>query len=396
MHLTLLSFRSLTRRKVRTTLCLLGIALAVTVILSVGTTTMMYTAALREMNTFFQGEVVVVPRGSLFIQALPIGGLLPEQIVEEVEGVEDVKEAVPILVLVNLLLMEGGGEIGLSPLVPMNITYGIADGRWKPLVGSTPLKAEMWPIPNLSEDEVILGRYLAERNNLTVGSEIKIREYPLKIIGILETSSGFLTRLIIMPLEMAQKVYGYHMLINMIVVKPEEGTSEEELADSIESEVQGVRALTTEARGELTEPVFRDVELWNLGLRTTLYLISIVLVATVTTINISERRKELATLDAIGAPKGFILRMVTTEGALIGLLGGLVGILIGSIVSVLLVSRYAIVPVTTIFRDLLNIVQPRIALEILASTVAVSVAASALPTLLALRTNIIEALRSEH
>lgn len=395
MRLTLLSFRSFTQRKARTILCLLGIALGVTIILSVGNMIMDYTTALREMSTFFQGNVVVTPRNSLFIQTLPIGGLLSEEIVEDVKGVDGVEEAVPMLAVINLQLGGGGGGMELSPLVPLNISFGIADERWEVLVGSTPLRGR-WPEPDSGEDEVVIGSFLAGGNNLTVGSEIKIGTHTLRVVGVLETSSDFLTRLIIMSLDVTQRVYGYRRLINMIVVELEEGISEEELVSSIESQVKGVRVLTTEARGELTEPLFRDLELWDLGLRTALFLMCMVLVATVTTINISERRRELATLDAIGAQKGFILRMVTTEGVLLGLLGGLVGTILGSIVSVLLVSYYASVPIAMIFRNLLGIIKLRITIEVFVSTVIVSVAASALPALFFLRTNIIEALRSEH
>jgi putative ABC transport system permease protein len=393
MRLTILSFRSLTQRKVRTALCLLGIALGVMVSLSVGTTTMAYTTALREMNIFFQGKIVVTSKGTLFIQALPIGGFLPERIAEEVEKIGGVEEAVPMLAVIDLSLKEGEGG-GLSQFIPMNISFGIAEGRWEVLVGSTPLSAGRWPAP--SSDEVVIGNYLSERDNLAVGSEVKVGEYNLKVVGILDTPSPFLARLVIMPLETTQKIYGYPMLINMIVVKPKGSTTEEDLANSIALNTQGVSVLTSDARQEFSGPLFRDVELWNLGLRTAIYLISLVLVATVTTINISERRRELATLDAIGAAKSFILRMVTLEGAVLSFLGGLMGIFLGSIASILLVSHYASIPLSMIFRTFFDVVRPILTLEILASTVAVSIAASALPALMALRTNIIDALRSEN
>jgi putative ABC transport system permease protein len=345
------------------------------------------------MNIFFQGKIVVISKGTLFIQALPIGGFLPERIVEEVEKIGGVEEAVPMLAVIDLSLKgdEGGG---LSQFIPMNISFGIAEGRWEVLVGSTPLSAGRWPAS--SSNEVVIGNYLSGRNNLAVGSEIKVGEYNLKVVGILDTPSPFLARLIIMPLETTQKIYGYPMLINMVVVKPNGSITEEELANSIALNTQGVSVLTSDSRQEFSEPLFRDVELWNLGLRTAIYLISLVLVATVTTINISERRRELATLDAIGAAKSFILRMVTLEGAFLSFLGGLVGIFLGSIASILLVSHYASIPISMIFGSFFDIVKPILTLEILASTVAVSIAASALPALMALRTNIIDALRSEN
>jgi len=384
--------RNLFRRRVRTSLCVLGVALGIMLIISVGATTRRYIDVIKEMNVFYSGDVVVIPKGSFFVQAFPIGGSLQENTVDKVRRVEGVKTAVPMLFVIG-----ASASGGIVEFVPANISVGIPTGNWSVLVGSAPLKpGGRWPSADSSEKEVVIGGYLAWSYNLTVNSKITIRGHDLRVVGILDASSVLLSRIIIMPLDVAQDIYRYTMLVSMIVAEPWEGVTEEELKDRIEAEILGVMALTGDERNEIVEPMFRDLELWNLGIRIVIFLISMVLVMTVATMNISERRKELATLDAIGAPKSSIIRIIVTETGLIGLFGGIVGILLGAVAALLLASFYASVPVPFMFPSLFVIVPLTMMLVILASTVALSCIAGIIPAVATVRKNIAEVLRSEY
>ncbi len=384
--------RNLFRRRLRTSLCILGIALGIMLIISVGATTRRYMDVIKEMNLFYSGEVVVIPKGSFFIQAFPIGGSLLESTVEKVRQVEGVKTAVPMLFVIGASTSEG-----IIQPVPANISVGIPTGNWSVLVGSTPLKlGGRWPSADSSEKEVVVGGYLAWSYNLTVNSKIRIRGHDLRVVGILDKSPVLLTRIIIMPLDIAQDIYRYTGLVSMIDAEPQEGVTQEELKNEIEEGISDVIALTGDERNEIVEPMFRDIELWNLGIRIVIFLISMVLVMTVATMNISERRKELATLDAIGAPKSSIIRMIVTETGLIGLFGGIVGTLLGAVAALFLASFYGSVPVSFMFPSLFVIVSPTMMLEILASTVALSCIAGIIPAVATVRKNIAEVLRSEY
>lgn len=386
--------RNLLRRRFRTSLCIFGVSLATIFIVAIGATTTNYTAVIREMNMFFSGDVVVVAEGAMVIQAFPVvGGNLPGSAVEKVQQVNGVETAVP-------MLARFGYQVeAVIQLAPTNVSVGIPPGNWSVLVGHTPLKpGGNWPSPDPSEKEVVIGSSLAKQHDLIVGSEVKIENTNLTVAGILDTRSALLSRSLILPLELAQRLYyGHTMWIgNMIVARPVEGVTEKELVDRIEAEILGVEALTTDERNEIVEPLLHDIETWNLGISSVLYLLSMVLVTTVAMMNVSERRRDFATLDAIGAPRGSIFRMVITETTLIGLLGGLSGLLLGSIVAILIASFYTNIPLSMFFFDLLDIVPPLFMTKILASTVVVSCVAGIIPAVAASRMNISEVLRSEY
>jgi len=386
--------RNLLRRRFRTSLCIFGISLATIFIVAIGATTTNYTAVIREMNIFFSGDVVVVAEGAMVIQAFPVvGGNLPVSVVEKVQQVNGVKTAVPMLVRFSYQVE------AVIQLAPTNVSIGIPSGNWSVLVGHTPLKpGGNWPSADQDKKEVVVGPSLAKQYNLTVGSKIEMENTNLTVAGIIDTRSALLSRSIILPLQLAQSLYyGHTMWIgNMIVVQPEEEGIQEQVSNRIEEEIEGLEALTTHERHEIIEPLLHDIETWTLGLSSVLYLLSMILVTMVAMMNVSERRRDFATLDAIGAPKSEIFRMVITETMLIGLLGGLAGILLGSIAAILIASFYTNIPLSMFFFDLFNIVSPLFMMKILASTVAISCVAGVVPAIAASRMNISEVLRSEY
>jgi len=388
--------RNLFRRRFRTSLCIFGVSLATIFIVAIGATTTNYTSLIRGMNVFFSGDVVVVTENAMVIQAFPvIGENIPESVVEKVQQVNGVKTAVPMLVRFGYQVE------AVIQLAPSNVSIGIPAGNWSVLVGNTPLKpGGNWPSADTDKKEVVVGSSLAEQYDLPVGSKVEMENTNLTVAGILDTRSALLSRSIILPLELARTLYypdpKVSWMGNMIVVEFEEEETEKEVADRIEAEVLGVEALTTDERNEIVEPLLHDIETWNIGISGVLYLLSMILVITVAMINVSERRRDFATLDAIGAPKSAIFRIVITETTLIGLLGGLAGILLGSIAAILIASIYTNIPLSMFFSDLFDIVSPLLMTKILASTIAVSCIAGVLPAIAASKMNISEVLRAEY
>lgn len=390
MRITRMCLRNLLRRRVRTLLTIFAIGLAAMFIIAVGATTSRYIAVIKEMNLFFTGDVIVVARGVFVVQAFPIGGTIQEDVVDTLAAIEEVQTATPILFIPNPSKTQGTLE-----LMPGNITIGLPTKDISVLVGPTPLRPNgSWPSVNSSQ--AVIGAALADKYNLTAGSTITLREHDITVTGVLETRSAILLHTIILPLKLAQKIYGYNMLINMIVVKPETGISCETLADRIESEVDGIKTLTETERTGFLQPILEEAELWNMGLRTALFLISLILITNISIINTFERRRDFATLYAIGASKLTVTRIVITETTLLGFFGGIIGTILGAISSILIVSYYTAVPAIMIFPDLLTIVPPNLIAEILSASVLIGALAGIVPAVTIGRAKLEEILRYEY
>ncbi|UCD97181.1 MAG: ABC transporter permease [Candidatus Bathyarchaeota archaeon] len=393
MRITVMCFRNLLRRRLRTTLCIFGISLATVFIVAIGATTSHYTNVIRDMNIFFAGKIVAVPEGAMVVQGFPVvGGNIPENIVEELSQVEGVSTAVPMLVRFGYQIET------VVQLAPSNITVGVPYGNWSTLVGRIPLESGgKWPSVN---DEVVLGQSIARQYGLEVGATFRAKDVNLTVSGILDSRSALLLRSIIVPLDMARELHYPNLEVNwignMVVVTFDPGLSEEQVAEKIRTEVLGIEALTTDLRNEIVEPLLSDIETWNSGITTVLYALSMVLITLVAMINISERRRDFATLDAIGAPKQTIFRIVVTEIMVMGLIGCIIGVVVGSFSAILFASLYTEIPLSLFLAHISEIVSPWLIIRVLVSTVAVAGVAGMIPAVAATRVNIAAELRSEY
>jgi putative ABC transport system permease protein len=386
-------FRNLFRRKVRTVLCIIGVALATTFVVAVGAATMRYATVIKEMNVLFNGQIMVVDKNAIVIQAIPMGGsLLPKEFTGKIQNISGVEEAAPILFITPI----GIGEI-IQP-VPVNFTIGIPIEHWHLILDSIPLKGNVGHYPtNESSNEIVIGASLADQYNWTVGKQVTMLSRELEIAGILDTKMALLNRCIIMPLQLAYKIYPtYTDSVNIITVKPVQGYPLQNLTDAIESKLPSLKALTEDERYDMIQPILAQIEVWNIGIQTVVFIMSLILVMTVTIMSVSERRRDFATLDAMGAPLSYVFRVVILESSLIGILGGALGIALGSLAALILASLYTNIPLAQFFPTFYEIIPPFYMLETFIAIVAVCCIGGIIPAINATRMRIAEALRAEY
>jgi len=381
------------RRKVRTALCIIGIALATTFVVAVGAATMRYATVIKEMNLLFSGQIMVVSNDSIVIQAFPIyGSRLPQSHTENLlQNIAGVEKTVPMVFISPIAFQD------LLNLMPVNFTMGIPVEHWQLILGQTPLKGNVGHFPSSeTSNEVVIGPSLADEHGWTIGTNITVGGRKLEVTGILDTKVALLNRCVFMPLTIAQELYNYRSSVNLIIVKPAQGYSQKNLADIIENQIPSVKALTEEERNDTVQPILAQIEIWNIGIQTVVFLISLILVMTVTIMSVSERRRDFATLDAMGAPLSYVFRIVIQETSLIGILGGILGIALGSLGALILASLYSNIPLAQFFPTFYEIIPPLYMLQTFTAVVAVCCISGIIPAINATRMRIAEVLRAEY
>jgi putative ABC transport system permease protein len=138
------------------------------------------------------------------------------------------------------------------------------------------------------------------------------------------------------------------------------------------------------------------METWNLGLETAIFFLSLILVMTVTMMSVSERRRDFATLDAIGAPLSYVFKLVIAEASFIGVLSGALGLVFGSFGALILASLYTNIPLAQFFPSIFEIVPPLYMTEMFVTVVLVCCLGGMVPAINAARTRIAEVLRAEY
>jgi putative ABC transport system permease protein len=368
------------------------VAIAATFVVAVGATATRYVTVIQEMSLLFHDQITVVSKDAIVVEALPIGGgMLPQDpTMEKIQEIEGVVSATPVLFVAS-----AGFQTYVQP-VPFNFTFGIPAGEWQIVIGPASFRGNGHFPANDSSNEFVVGPSLADQYNYTVGTRVEVNGYALYVSGILDTKVALLNRCLIMPLEVAQAIYNYPESVNIIAVKPFQNISQENLTATIRDNVDYVNALTETERNDIIEPVLAQVQTWNVGIETVVFIISLILVATVTAMSVSERRRDFATLDALGAPTGYVFRVVIIETLFIGLLGGILGIALGSLAAVILASVYTSIPVALFFPSIFEIVPPPYMAEMFAAVLGVCCAAGIIPAISATRIRIAEVLRAEY
>jgi putative ABC transport system permease protein len=355
---------------------------------------MRYATVIQEMDVLFHGQVTVVSKDAIVIQAIPIGGsMLPQDsTVEEISVIPGVGAVTPVLFITSV-----GSQALLQP-VPVNFTIGIPVEDWELALGPIALKGNGHLPANDSSNEIVVGASIADQYGWTVGTVIELNGYALRVSGVLNTKMALLNRCLVMPLKLAQSVYDYPQSVNIIAVKPVQNVSEQNLTDAINSDkkIDYVNALTETQRNDIIQPILQQLQTWTLGTEAVVFTISLILVMTVTVMSVSERRRDFATLDAMGAPASYVFQVVIIETSLIGVLGGVIGIAFGSLGAIVLASLYTSIPIALFFPSIFEIVPPLYMLEMFAAIVGICCVGGVIPAANAMRTRIAEVLRAEY
>jgi putative ABC transport system permease protein len=195
-----------------------------------------------------------------------------------------------------------------------------------------------------SEFVVVLGADLAHRAGVGVGDTLTIRGHDFTVVGVLDPTLSPADTTAMIPLAPGQRLYGEALpavirgtvpekdLATQITVIPQESVSDSDLAARIEAAEPHVRAVTASS---FQESVGSSVALLN-AIIVGVALISLVVgglsVINTMAMSVQERTREIGIKRAIGGSRGRVVRELVGEAALMGAIGGLIGLALGALV----------------------------------------------------------------
>ena len=182
----------------------------------------------------------------------------------------------------------------------------------------------------LTNSTVIIGRTLAEDLGLTVGQVVRIRserdvERPLVVGGIFELGvEGLDARAAFVSLATARTLFDLPQGISRIEIKLADLNQADAMAARIAAETGLETSPWTEGNAQLLDGLRAQANSGNLI--KAFALITIVIgVASALLLSTYRRRSEIGIMRAMGASRGFVVIVFVLQGALIGIIGGLVG-----------------------------------------------------------------------
>jgi len=192
-------------------------------------------------------------------------------------------------------------------------------------------------------DGVIISEVLAERLGLRVGARLPLEtpagEKTFSVKGVFydyATDGGK----VVMDYSLFAEIWG-EKDATVFAVYLEEGQALSTVRREIENTLEGERPIVTISNGELKQDI---MEIFDRTFRVTYVLeliaVSVAILGIMNTLftAILERRRELATLRALGASGGQIQGMILWESLYLAGLGASVGIVVGMALSVVLIK----------------------------------------------------------
>ncbi len=339
--------RGLTRRPVRTGLTLLGISIGIAAVVAlVGISrgfNQSWEAGMKARGT----DVVISNMGSSLIPK-PFGASVRDRIAHlpHVDAT--------CAILVDLMSVENAEMM----MVSAREWDGFAWKNLKIISGRMPRDP--------AEPAVVLGRTAADVLKKKVGDPIQIETRELSVVGIVDGNAWVENGSVILSLPLFQEITGNQGKINIIDIRVTPSTSVKDvelLCEQINRLVPEGRAVVASEHISNSE-AYRMVQAMSWGTSLLAVLVGVLGVMNTMLMNVFERTQEICVLLALGWKRGRIIRMVLWESALLGLLGGIVGVLIGAV-------GVKVLGATPAIRGLL---EPDLSTSLLATSVAIAVA----------------------
>jgi putative ABC transport system permease protein len=349
MRLATLIGKEIRERPVPMITCLVAVLLGVTALVAIRTVTHFSELAVaREMDSL-GANVLILPKGVSvqdYYAADTHGEVLPEDYVERItlsklQGVDNLS---PKLCVQATL---GGRPVTVTGILPKSefqakaswggagiFSHPIGCGAEADVAAAKPADpkalARTRTIETLGEHEVLVGSDVAARHGLKEGDSTDLLGAKFAVLAVLPQTGSVDDSRVFAHLHTIQELAGKGEVVNVIEVV---GCCKQIAAGLVD----GLNKLLPEARVVTITQVVQAQQNVNLLMeRLSLIFLAVLMavggaaMASALYGNVSERRKEIGTLMALGATPGRILRLIVGKALVLGLAGGIGGAVIGT------------------------------------------------------------------
>lgn len=318
-------FRNMWRRKVRTVLTILGIVIGILALTVLAALSARMNQQARGAVDWFGDSITVYSEdGGIFGG----GTYFQRSKVEDIRALPGVEEATGTL---TFALQEGMG-FGMPDMIH---GYDLAQPYRR--IGSLKL-AEGRLLQQGDAGKTVLGSTLADKEGVEVGGKVELKDQIFDVVGIFEVTLTSPDNMAFVSLQDAQELLEASFpafetgdVVDSVYVYARGGVDDDALAGLIEEEVEGVEAVTPQ---ELESQVSQFTVIFNaivLGVGLIALIVGGLSIINTMVMSVSERTREIGLKRAIGADTHSILGEVLLEAALIGFLGGLIGVGLGAL-----------------------------------------------------------------
>jgi putative ABC transport system permease protein len=326
--------RNLGRRKVRTTLTILGITIGIWALVVFGSMANKINALVAGGSQFYDGKVTVSAKGA----AMGFGSPMALSAADRIAGLDGVDVVVPGVT--TLMSDDAAGMSMGMPQMIMGQVAGADQGR--ETFATTYASGRALAPADEGADVTVLGSDIARQHDTRVGDTVLLRGEPFLVVGILEPTLTAPDTTAIVPLAAGQRLYVKTLpelvaanldpstVSTGFTVYPRPGADPEAIAAEIRATLPDLEPMTGK---DFDRQIGSATSILN-SILVGIALISLAVgglsVINTMAMSVAERTREIGIKRAIGGGRLRIVRELVTESALIGFLGGAIGLALGA------------------------------------------------------------------
>jgi len=308
-------FKNLLRRKGRTILTALGIAIGVAAIVGLGALANGLAAGYDSFLTGSKADLILSQPDAFDVSMSTVD----ESVSQEIDDMSEVLAASGML--------EGMVQ---AEQIPLFFVFGYPEdsfilGRFNIIEGAGLDSRE---VLHTRGKPMLLGSGSAEALNKQVGDTLRIQDRVFRIVGIYETGATLEDNGAVLPLRDAQELLGRLRQVSIVYIQLKDASLQDRVQSRVERRWPDLSLSTTDD--------FADKQMMGDIMKAFVWVIAglAIVIGGVGMMNaqlmaVVERTHEIGVLRSVGWKRGRIMRMILGESMIVGLIGGIVGIALG-------------------------------------------------------------------
>jgi len=315
-------FKNLFRRKGRTILTLLGIAIGVAAIVALGAVAQGLRAGFSSMTQGSQADLVLSQAEAL----TALMSSIEESVADEVRAWPEVADLDGVLF--GNAILDGSSYLFFFGHDPEGFSiahFRIVEGQ------------ELADARGVRGKPLILGRQAAQNMEKQVGDVLRLTGGAFRIVGVYETGNAFEDSGAVLPLEEAQALTLQPRRVSMVYIKLRAPSDADRLQTRVERRFPNLGLSTTSGFAD-QEQLMEMLEGIAMGVAGLAVVIGGIVMTNTLFMSVFERTREIGLLRALGWRRWRVLGLILGESVTLALLGGLMGIGLG-VAAVFAISR---------------------------------------------------------
>ncbi len=340
--------------RLRTGLSVTGVAVGIAAVIaltSLGEGARRY--VVQEFSSLGTNLLIVIPGKVETTGAVPFGGVVNDLTIEDYRAIAtrlpSVLRAAPLATGEETLRY--GGRARSVPVI--GTTHELLEVR-RLAVGS----GRFLPVrdPDQGGSEIVLGVTVAREifgSANALGEVVRLGDWRFRVVGVLAPrgrSLGFdFDELVFIPVRTAMRVFNRSTLFRVLVELPDAGGLERGKREVVQlmaerHRTEDVTVITQDAVVSTLNSILGVLTLALAAIASISLTVAGVGIMNVMLVAVSERRREIGLLKALGASTGQIMTVFIAEASVLSTLGGLVGLLAGGAAVAVFVRVYPTFP----------------------------------------------------